>query len=344
MPVCAVAQEGSGLALPVKALKVGQEDYWLDQIAKDREEYFSGKGESPGRFIGEVADASGLQGEASAEQVRAMFRGLDPATGGQRCKPLWRADPRSKLSAAPLLAALKERAAAQGAAQLEALATSKALTGDVRSVQAACKPGASGRVKVETVERLCRKVLGGGPHTLYGDGFDRAWQHRGRRVDGRVAAFDHCFSSPKSVSLLAAGGGERVRREVAAGRAEALEVAVGYLQRHGIGVRRDHNGTDRYPASGGLLGVAFEHRMSRAGDPNAHTHVLVQNTARDKHRYGVEPICRVLAIAPSTYYHARRRPASARALRDTELKRASLVPVTGASDAQQPIGLHGLTL
>jgi putative transposase len=36
--------------------------------------------------------------------------------------------------------------------------------------------------------------------------------------------------------------------------------------------------------------------------------------------YGVEPICRVLPIAPSTYYHARRRPASARALRDQELK------------------------
>jgi conjugative relaxase-like TrwC/TraI family protein len=99
-------------------------------------------------------------------------------------------------------------------------------------------------------------------------------------VDGRVAAFDHCFSSPKSVSLLATGGGERVHREVAAGRAEALEVAVSYLERHGIGVRRDHNGTDRYQATGGLLGVAFEHRMSRAGDPNAHTHVLVQNAAR----------------------------------------------------------------
>ncbi|HEY2959116.1 MAG TPA: MobF family relaxase [Actinomycetota bacterium] len=268
------------MALPVKALKVGQEDYWLDQIAKDREGYFSGKGESPGRFIGEVATASGLQGEASAEQVRAMFRGLDPATGGQRCKPLWRADPRSKLNAAPLLATLKEEAAAQGVGQLEELAGSKALAGDVRSVQAACKPGASGRVKAETVERLCRKVLGVDPHPLYGEHFDRAWQHKGKRVDARVAAFDHCFSSPKSVSLLAAGGGERVRREVAAGRAEALAVAVGYLERHGLGVRREHNGTDRYPASDGLLGVAFEHRMSRAGDPNAHTHVLVQNAAR----------------------------------------------------------------
>jgi hypothetical protein len=34
------------VALPVKALKAGQEAYWLDQIARNREEYFSGHGES----------------------------------------------------------------------------------------------------------------------------------------------------------------------------------------------------------------------------------------------------------------------------------------------------------
>jgi hypothetical protein len=41
-----------------------------------------------------------------------MFQGLDPATGEQRCAPLLRADPRSKLAAGPLLAALEARAAA----------------------------------------------------------------------------------------------------------------------------------------------------------------------------------------------------------------------------------------
>jgi hypothetical protein len=42
-----VAAGGSGrVALPVKALKAGQESYWLDQIARNREEYFSGRGES----------------------------------------------------------------------------------------------------------------------------------------------------------------------------------------------------------------------------------------------------------------------------------------------------------
>jgi hypothetical protein len=269
------------VALPVKALKAGQEAYWLDQIARNREEYFSGRGESPGRFVGTAAAESGLEGVASAEQVRAMFQGLDPATGEVRCAPLWRADPRSKLAAGPLLEALTARAAEQSVTDgLEAFARSKALRGDVRSVQAACRSGGSRRVKVETVERLCRKVLGTDPRELYGEGFERAWQHRGKRVNERVQSFDHCFSSPKSVSLLAAGGGDQLRRQVAEARADALQVGIDYLERHGIGVRRDHNGTDRHHVRGGLLAVAFEHRLSRAGDPNTHTHVLVQNAAQ----------------------------------------------------------------
>jgi conjugative relaxase-like TrwC/TraI family protein len=78
---------------------------------------------------------------------------------------------------------------------------------------------------------------------------------------------------------VAAGGGDQIRRQVAEARAEALQVGIGYLERHGLGVRRDHNGTDRHHVRGGLLAVAFEHRMSRAGDPQFHTHVLVQNAA-----------------------------------------------------------------
>jgi putative transposase len=42
----------------------------------------------------------------------------------------------------------------------------------------------------------------------------------------------------------------------------------------------------------------------------------------DEHRerFGVEPICQLLPIAPSSYYHARRRPPSVRWRRDQELK------------------------
>jgi conjugative relaxase-like TrwC/TraI family protein len=329
------------VALPVKALKAGQEAYWLDQIAKNREEYFSGKGESPGRFVGQVAAASGLVGEATPEQVHAMFRGLDPATGAQRSRPLLRADPRSKLTAAPLLATLEARAAQPGAGELERLAGSKALAGDVRSVQAACKLGASRRVKVETVERVCRKVLGIDPHQLYGAAFDQAWTHRGKRVDARVAALDHCFSSPKSVSLLAGASGEQVRQQVQAARGEALQVAIGYLEQHGVGVRRDHNGADRHLAQGGLLGIAFEHRSSRAGDPQYHTHVLVQNTARGPDgRWTAVDSDRLYAhlMAADHLYLAAERAAL------TERLGVRWTPVDERSGAAEVVGLDDRTL
>jgi putative transposase len=40
----------------------------------------------------------------------------------------------------------------------------------------------------------------------------------------------------------------------------------------------------------------------------------------NRDRFGVEPICQLLPIAPSTYHAARSRPASARAVRDAKLK------------------------
>jgi putative transposase len=47
---------------------------------------------------------------------------------------------------------------------------------------------------------------------------------------------------------------------------------------------------------------------------------MIASIDHHKDRFGVEPICRVLPIAPSTYYQAKRRSTSARALHDTKLK------------------------
>jgi putative transposase len=69
-----------------------------------------------------------------------------------------------------------------------------------------------------------------------------------------------------------------------------------------------------------------------------------------KDRYGVEPICRVLPIAPSTYYHAARRPASARAVRDTKLKgeitrvHAEHFGVYGARKVWRQLHREGITV
>jgi putative transposase len=66
-----------------------------------------------------------------------------------------------------------------------------------------------------------------------------------------------------------------------------------------------------------------------------------------KDRWGVEPICRVLPIAPSTYYAATRRPASARAVRDAKLKveiarvHAEQFGVYGARKVWRQLGREG---
>jgi len=49
-------------------------------------------------------------------------------------------------------------------------------------VQAACTLGGAKRVKVETVERVCRKVLGIDPRELYGEASDEAERLRSDRV------------------------------------------------------------------------------------------------------------------------------------------------------------------
>jgi putative transposase len=53
-------------------------------------------------------------------------------------------------------------------------------------------------------------------------------------------------------------------------------------------------------------------------------------------RWGVEPICQVLEVAPSTYYAATSRPTSARRLRDEELK------VEIARVHQENFGVYGV--
>jgi conjugative relaxase-like TrwC/TraI family protein len=108
-----------------------------------------------------------------------------------------------------------------------------------------------------------------------------------------IAAFDLTFSAPKSVSVLFAVGNERLSRALVEAHEEAVDAAVSYLGREACRVRRGHNGTKeeraagdprgweraRVERGGGLLAAAYRHRMSRAQDPQLHTHVVCANMA-----------------------------------------------------------------
>ena len=102
-----------------------------------------------------------------------------------------------------------------------------------------------------------------------------------RAVGGRgpVPGFDLTFSAPKSVSLLwGLGGPSRASRSSAAHRA-AVEAALGYLQQEACWTRRGAGGAE-FVEGNGYLAAAFEHRSSRNGDPQLHTHVLVANATQ----------------------------------------------------------------
>jgi len=101
-----------------------------------------------------------------------------------------------------------------------------------------------------------------------------------RAVGGRgpVPGFDLTFSAPKSVSLLW-GLGPVAGSEVQQAHREAVDAALGYLQQEACWTRRGAGGSE-FVKGNGFLAAAFEHRSSRNGDPQLHTHVLVANATK----------------------------------------------------------------
>ena len=112
-----------------------------------------------------------------------------------------------------------------------------------------------------------------------------------RTWKGRVPGFDLTFSAPKSVSVMYAFGDVLTRNDIV----EALDCAVGeamrWLEREACFVRRGSNNRDakiapfeqwgtRRVHAAGFIAAGFNHRTSRAGDPQLHTHVLVANLAK----------------------------------------------------------------
>jgi hypothetical protein len=64
-------------------LSAGRADYYLREIARDREEYLSGQGESPGEWLGGSAVALGMRGVCSPEEFQRVFAWRHPQTGEQ---------------------------------------------------------------------------------------------------------------------------------------------------------------------------------------------------------------------------------------------------------------------
>jgi conjugative relaxase-like TrwC/TraI family protein len=102
---------------------------------------------------------------------------------------------------------------------------------------------------------------------------------QGVRGKGSVPGFDLTFSAPKSVSLTWALGGPEAGQAVMEAHHRSVQAALHYMQRQACWTRRGKGGSE-FVRGNGYLAAAFDHRSSRNGDPQLHTHVLIANATR----------------------------------------------------------------
>jgi TrwC relaxase len=150
--------------------------------------------------------------------------------------------------------------------------------------------GLTGRVSAEQFNAL---IAGHDPR-------DPAARLRSSEQDPKVAAFDLTFSAPKSVSVLFAIAPGHVSGQLVACHEEAVRAAVEYLQDTAVSVRRGKAG-EHVERAGGLIAAAYRHRMSRALDPQLHTHVVAANLAQG-------PDGRFTALHSSQLYREAKTP------------------------------------
>jgi conjugative relaxase-like TrwC/TraI family protein len=99
-----------------------------------------------------------------------------------------------------------------------------------------------------------------------------------------VAGLDLTFSAPKSVSVLFAVADDETSRALLGAHERAVDAGLGYLEREACFTRRSRDGAERLRGEG-FIAASYRHRMSRAGDPQLHTHVVVGNLTRADGRY-----------------------------------------------------------
>jgi conjugative relaxase-like TrwC/TraI family protein len=67
--------------LSLGKLAPGQQQYYLDTVAKGAEEYYTGAKEAPGQWVGRGAERLGLTGEVDPDALHDVLNSADPRTG-----------------------------------------------------------------------------------------------------------------------------------------------------------------------------------------------------------------------------------------------------------------------
>lgn len=121
-----------------------------------------------------------------------------------------------------------------------------------------------------------------------------------RAASTAVAGYDLTFTPVKSVSTLWAIGAPPIAAATEDCHHQAVEETLQFLEEHAAFSRMGAGGVAQVNTTG-LIVAAFDHRDSRAGDPNLHTHAAVSNKV---HVIGPDGIGRWRALDGATLHRA----------------------------------------
>ncbi|HEY3408759.1 MAG TPA: MobF family relaxase, partial [Propionicimonas sp.] len=145
-----------------------------------------------------------------------------------------------------------------------------------------------------------------------------------------VAGFDATFSPPKSVSTLWALAPRPLAAAIRAAHEAAVTDALTEAEARVLFTRTGHKGARNVPVQG-MVAARFDHRDSRAGDPDLHTHVAIANKVHTGDGHWMTIDAAVLYAAKVTLSEVYLTSLTAR-LRDIGL---TLVPV--GKDGKRPV-------
>src|SRR5436190_13152165 len=74
-----IALPGGGGVLSVAKLTLGQETYYEQQVAAGLDDYYAGRGESPGLWVGRGAAELEVSGVVGDGDLGTLLRGVNPA-------------------------------------------------------------------------------------------------------------------------------------------------------------------------------------------------------------------------------------------------------------------------
>ncbi|MFE3757913.1 MobF family relaxase [Nocardia tengchongensis] len=272
--------------------------YYLRQVAADDStdrgpgslaDYYSARGESPGRWHGSGLSALGLTGGdlVTEAQMKSLFgQGRHPNADAIETTVIDReiaagAKPKDALRAADKATRLgRPFRVYEGGNEFRgrcADAFAKHNTQQGRPRSAAIDDRVRARIRSRVATTMFTEMIGRAPldaRELSG------WVARNSRPHAAaVAGFDITFSPVKSVSALWAIAPKAVSEKIAAAHERAVDDALVWLEEHAIFSRLGANGVRQVDVEG-IVAARFVHRESRCGDPDLHTHVLMANRVR----------------------------------------------------------------